>query len=485
MSAPIGIANGKPAIVLNTSYQRTSYQSFRGGTTYEPYGWLYCRETKNFNTLCVFNKSGGFLPNGEVFLSKEPTIIFYEFERESPKVSGEVAVNQFNAELGVYVGSTNGLNSGLLDVINYCDIGAYDSINFATAKTLADYLVDYVSGNPYSPGGYSGPGGGDGDFELDSDAIDFPDLPTLSATDAGFVSLWIPTGLELRNLARYMWNTDILTIDFWKKLVGDPIDLILSLAIYPTTIDTESDTKSVTVGFINTGVEMHYRNSQYIDVDCGTLSIPEYWAAYMDYSPYSKVSIFLPYIGTKPLNVDDVMNQDLHIRYRIDLVSGSCVAMIKVGDRVLYQFTGTCATAIPVNSQQMGNIIRSAVSLGVAVGATAGAIASGGALAAPAASAISSAANLATSKPDVSHSSSIGSASGLMAIQTPYLIIERPRQAIPEDQQTYTGFPSFITEDLGELNGYTEVEIIHLHGMSCTDEELEELDRLLQEGVIF
>lgn len=485
MSTPIGTANGKPAIVLNTSYQRTSYQSFRGASSYPPYGWLFCKETRNFNTLCVFNKTNGYLPNGEVFLSKEPTVIFYEFERESPRVSGEVAVNQFNSELGVYVGSTNGLNSVSLDVINYCDIGAYDSIDLTTATALADYLLERVSSNPFEPGGTSEPGGGGGDFDITSDPITFPTLPELSATDAGFVSLWIPTGTELRDLARYMWNTDILTIDFWKKLVGDPIDLILSLAIYPTTIDTESNPKPVTVGFINTGVEMHYRNSQYIDVDCGTLSIPEYWAAYMDYAPYTKVSIFLPYIGTKPLNVDDVMNQDLHIRYRIDLVSGSCVAMIKVDDRVLYQFTGTCATAIPVNSQQMGNIIRSAVSLGVAVGATAGAIVSGGATAPAAASAISSAANLATTKPDVSHSSSIGAASGLMSIQTPYLIIERPRQAIPENQQTYTGFPSFITEDLGELNGYTEVEVVHLHGMSCTDDELEELDRLLQEGVIF
>ena len=479
--AIIGPANNKPVIWLTPNLQRCSYQPFIG-TGSEPQGWHYFADPISNNTVCCFNIGG--LNTGEVFFSKEPTVIQAQYERGP--TSYTVPVTTFNDTYGCYIASTNGTNSGAIDPITQIDIGAFNNL-FSDADSMR-LIVEFLGGqhqNPFEPGGISGTGGGNGSFSLTSDPVDFPSVPTLSATDAGFVSLWIPTPVELRNLARYMWNTDLLTTDFWKKLVGDPIDLILSLAIYPTVIDVENDPKSVTVGFVNTGVSMHYRTSQYIDVDCGTLSIPEYWAAYMDYAPYTRVSIFLPYIGTKPLNTDDVMNQELSIRYRIDLVSGSCVAMIKVGDRIMYQFSGTCATAIPVSSEQMGNIIRATVSLGTALGATAAAVASGGVTAGAAADAISSAANLATTKPDVAHSSHVGAAAGLLSVQIPYLIIERPRQAIPEEQQTYTGFPSFITEDLGELTGYTEVEAIHLHDMTCTDDERAEIDELLKQGVIF
>ena len=95
-----------------------------------------------------------------------------------------------------------------------------------------------------------------------------------------------------------------------------------------------------------------------------------------------------------------------------------------------------------------------------------------------------SAARTVMSGPEYHRSGSNASTTGLMSVQTPYLIITRPRQAIPENQNTYTGYPSFITEQIGDLIGYTEVEIIHMHDMSCTNEEFKEIEELLISGVI-
>ena len=336
-----------------------------------------------------------------------------------------------------------------------------------------------VPDNPYSPGGTSEPGGGvEGDYTLVHDIISIPEKPQLSALSTGFVSIWTPDETQIRDLARFMWNADLLTIDFWRKLVADPIDLIYSLAIFPCDIVPDGN-DIVCVGLTSTGVRMDYYNSQYFDVDCGSVMMSKYWDAYLDYNPYTKVNIYLPYIGVKPLNVDEVMGDRIAVKYRVDLASGVCIAFIRCGDSVLYQFSGNCATQIPVTSLQFADLVRSAVSLGTAVGAT---LATAGA-AGPAA--ISAAASLAMSKPDVAHSGAIGNAAGLMAVQRPYLIVTRPRQALPEDQEVYTGFPSFITQDFIELEGYTEVDSVHLHNIPATQSEVDEINRLLREGVIF
>ena len=96
-----------------------------------------------------------------------------------------------------------------------------------------------------------------------------------------------------------------------------------------------------------------------------------------------------------------------------------------------------------------------------------------------------SAAAVSTMKETISHTGSISGSAGLMGIQTPYLIVTRPRQALPLGQNSFTGYPSFITESLGSLTGYTEVEQCHLEHVPATGAELEEIERLLKEGVLF
>ena len=87
-------------------------------------------------------------------------------------------------------------------------------------------------------------------------------------------------------------------------------------------------------------------------------------------------------------------------------------------------------------------------------------------------------------KPRIQRSGSIGGAAGLMSIQKPYFILTRPRQALPENQNKYTGYPSFITSKLGDLTGMTYVYEIHLEGIPCTTEEQNEIENLLKSGVI-
>ena len=490
MSLPIGNVNAKTSVLLAPTLQRIAYQPFIGQGP-GPQGWHYCADPIPNNTLCFFvvdNSSG--IAAGINFMSKAPTVLQCKYERQNTEYT--VNVSTYNSALGVYTGGVSwGGNAGSINPLTQVDIAAFRNLTSAMLEEFAEALVGHTESDTPYDGPPSDVNGGYASGTSYYDSIPFPDIPTLSAVNTGFASVWVPTMSEVRALATYMWNTDFLTVEWWKKLVADPLDLILGFYIFPVTLTPDSS-ESVTLGDVDTGVEMHYISEQYVDVDCGTIELAEFWNAYIDYSPYTKLSIFLPYIGVRPLNIDDVMSRSFTLKYRIDLVSGSCVAMIRVDggsaehDRqaVLYQFAGMCATQIPVTSIQMGDLLRGAISL-VAAGASLGAVETEAGVAAASIGTASSAANLAMTKPNIAHSGTISSAAGLMGIQRPYLIIERPRAAIPKQQQAYTGYPSFIAESLNDLTGYTEVEVTHLHNMTATRPEIEEIVRLLREGVFF
>lgn len=368
----------------------------------------------------------------------------------------------------------------------------YEVINQLETPIQDDPNSDPYSGDT-STGGQSSTGGGHytpsptGTYSPLSDPNPVPSLPSLSASDTGFITLFNPTSAQLKNLANYMWGS-LFDVDTWKKIFADPMDCILGLAIVPVNVPS-SGTDTVKVGNISTGISMNKANTQFIEVDCGTLSITEYWNAYLDYSPYTKLNIFLPYIGSHELNIDDIQVNTVGVKYHIDILSGACVAYITAGGNVIAQYSGQCAISIPITSKDFTQTI---IALGTLVAGGVAGIATGG-LSAPitAASvaggvtaAANTAANVATSKPSISKSGNMGGSNGLMGVQTPYLFITRPKQCAPKNQNRYTGYPSYITERMGNLSGFTQIQEIRLDGISCTDEERNEIMSLLRNGVI-
>lgn len=361
-------------------------------------------------------------------------------------------------------------------------------------------------------------GGNEGTYDfISSDTINYPVLPSLSAVTTGFISLWAPTEAQMLTLSEYMWNADPLTINFWKKLFADPLQLIYGLNIIPLDLHNMTPAvidvaQNVVIGIIDTKIPMDHLNTQWVELDCGSIAIDETWGAYLDYDPYTKLEIYLPYCGMHPLKVDDFMPGSISVKYHIDLLTGSCVALVKstksnvhgdMLDSVVYQFMGNCATQIPVTASQFADAVRSAVSIAASIGnmvavGVAGSAAAGSAKTPEIAGDIKARAsskkimlgasaveNVMSLKPSIERSGAIGSSGGMLAIQTPYLILTRPRQVRPESQSVYTGYPSFITETLGDLNGWTIIQAIHLDNIPCTSEELEEIDGLLKAGVIF
>lgn len=359
----------------------------------------------------------------------------------------------------------------------------------------------YVSG-----GGSSGGGGGEGDFDGTSDTITIPSLPSISGLNTGFFTAFVCTQAQLQEVSNYLWTdviSDILDtstglgekVDALKKMVTSPYDAIMGCSLVPVSPPTGGSKDLKMYGVIETGITLPYASSRWVEVDCGTLNINEFWGSYLDYSPYTKTtSLYLPYIGVVSVDIDLIMSKALQVVYHVDILTGICIAYIIVDGSVKFQYQGHCSTTIPVTSSDYSGAIQSGLSLvgnianvvssGVSGGLSGGL---GGATLGAVGSAISQAPSVASNvmgmKPDIKSGGGVGSSGGILGVQKPFLIIERPNQSVPAFQNGFSGYPCNMTKKLSDLSGYTEVERINLTNISLTEDEKNELLEILESGV--
>lgn len=375
----------------------------------------------------------------------------------------------------------------------------------ATHITIGNYIYNGsvpVTDDPYDDAGTSGTGGGGGSFDDSGDDIPIPNLPALSAANAGFITLFNPSVSQLNSLADYMWTNAAFDVANFKKIFEDPMDCILGLSIVPISVTTSGNADVAIGNMLIPSIQFPVVSSQYQEFDCGSIPLTNlFFGGYLDYEPYTKIQIVVPYCGTFQISADDVIGKTINLVYHIDVLTGSCVAMLKCGNSVLYQFNGSCAVNIPINSINYASTIENATRIAVAIGttvATAGAaapaiMAGGEAAGAAQATLFNSAINTAgataegalSMKPSIERSGALSSSSGMMSVQTPYIVITRPRICLPLNQNKIKGYPSYIGVTLGDLTGqgYTEFDSVILSGLFLTDEEKGELDNILRSGV--
>ena len=321
-------------------------------------------------------------------------------------------------------------------------------------------------------------GGGDGDYDDNgSDTIGLPDLTALnqnSISNTKFLTCYKMAPSQLSKLGNELWSDNIFTQI--SNTVLKPTDFIVNLSLLP--VDVGGVTKLIKAGkILLNGAEGTLISQQFIRVDCGTLEVKKKWGGAIDYQ--TDVSIFLPFIGEQSLNANEVMGATLHVIYTVDILSGSCIASVRVIkdnlDAVLYPFTGNMSSNYPITSADYATVFSGALQLAVGVGSLPS---SGGVL-----SLVSAASNM-LSGADVKRTGSLSSSSGFMGIKKPYLILSRPVQSLAESYNHFNGFVSNIKMKLGDCNGFTKVDMVHLEAIPCMDEEKAEIENLLKSGVL-
>ena len=324
--------------------------------------------------------------------------------------------------------------------------------------------------------------GGKGSFGYTTDEISIPNLPGVSALSTGFLTMYKMSLSSINTLAGYLWNDDFLTN--LKKYFVSPSEAIISLSLAPFEITNINPNASrVFVGNASTPASGNQIVNQYTQLDFGIIDFKEYWGNYIDYE-LTEVSIYLPYCGTYKLDAKDVVKSKIHLVYNVDLLSGECVVLINLEKEyglksVLYQYNGNILSRIPYSASDMSSYVNTVLST-VSTGISGGLLGTGGAIASVA---VSSA--FGAKKESVIKGGSASGGKGFLSPQRPYLIITRPDQSLPQNFNSFVGYPSNITKKLSACSGYTEVDTIHLENINATSAELDELDGLLKAGVIF
>ena len=384
--------------------------------------------------------------------------------------------------------------------------------------------------NPPAPPASDEPYGGDdytestpsepGEHDDTSDTIEQSAIPLAAATRTGMCTAYVPNWGEIKDVASALLDPNIFQI--LAQNVVKLSDVIIGLSVFPCAIDA-TDTgivKANVLGVeIGTGVVCHIADDQYVEFDCGSLEIKEYWANCLDYNPYTRISIFLPFCGMYELDTDEVMGKTLNVSYRIDIFSGACLATIKIDGSVFYQYSGQCSSQVPLSSVSFDSFLGSMLDIGIATATGVGAVGAAGAAVSQAKGefgiarkkgAISASRNVVESvdnynkvkeqsgnaiadaavgavvgsKGFYQHAGAMSGSPGFLGVRYPYIIIKRPEQIIPRMYGKYHGFPANTSAVLGDLVGYTEVNDIRLNIPEATVDEIIECEQLLKGGVV-
>ena len=343
---------------------------------------------------------------------------------------------------------------------------------------ITKYLGKEVDVYSKYKGDISGEGGYGGTFDKTSDTISLPSLPNISASNCGFVDLFKMSLANTLSLSNFLWTNIDEIGEMLRKVLSNPMDAIISLSLTNITLPDGADSE-IKLGSFPTGVHGERIVSQFAVVDCGTITVPLYWGTALDYSPNAKAEIYLPCIGTQPINIDDIIGKNVQVVYHCDLLSGACIAYILVNDSVMYQYTGNVITQIPLSSSSCLELYKAVIST---VGSVA--TASGTALKV-AGSVASDVGNLMSSKPTIQRGGTISGNTGSLCIKKPYITLIRAEQSLPSGYQEECGFPCNVYMNFSELHGYTKIDSVKLKNISATDIEKEEITQLLKSGVIF
>ena len=241
--------------------------------------------------------------------------------------------------------------------------------------------------------------------------------PSIAVPTSGVASgnklytVYNPTQAEVDSLGGYLWTQNIIDVisQFFKN---NPLEAIISLHMIYCTPSVGAK-KNIILGYLDSGVAANTVTSQYEDVDCGDVNVPEFYGNVLDYTGVS-IQINLPFIGFRALKAKDIVGKRLHVAYKVDVYTGTCLALLSVitpnSEQLLYTFEGNCSVQIPLTAADRTRLIAGLTTAGISAftGNPAGVV--GG---------------IASIGANIDRSGSFSGNAGAMSVKKPYLVITR------------------------------------------------------------
>lgn len=354
---------------------------------------------------------------------------------------------------------------------------------------------DYVlpDEDPEYPGGSnidkSGPGKYDPDNVPDPD-----DFTTPGGFDGNSVltKTYAVSSTTLQNIGQKLWSQDYFDV---LKIQNNPMENIISVKYFPFAQTGTSE--EIKVGDVAFGINGYKVPSVYHKT-IGSYTYNGHFGSFLDVAPYTAVKIFLPYIGLVQLDPADIMGCKLYVDYYIDLVTGQCMARLRLdenqsGKGIPYMTCyGNMGVDIPLSASDRVQTEIRAISSGVsALGGLQGhliqgAAGFGGAIGDVAQGALSIAGMDYTSQ----RTSNQSPVCSTFDCQDVYIMIERPASDVilANSRTGYKhlhGYPTnkYLTLSKISNDNFVQVDMRTDLKIAATSEENAMLEKMLTEGV--
>lgn len=246
----------------------------------------------------------------------------------------------------------------------------------------------------------------------------------------------------------------------------------------------------------------------------GLFKITNVYNNFLDYAPYTKMYLFLPYIGYIDLDVNLIKRNIgtgevyLSVNYAVDFDTGKCTAYILgaraintdntlISPLLIDMKEGVIGFDIPIGRTNASEIAKGYVTTGLSAigGAIATALTGGYALPLAVSTFASSSVSLINSSQQHVQKGTIGTIkNAFCTTQKPFIIVERPQPInISKDSNnnnvyaiaSLKGKPCGLKTRLSVISGFTKVESVHLENFTnATEDELQEIETLLKTGVV-
>lgn len=389
-------------------------------------------------------------------------------------------------------------------------------------------------------GGISGSGGGDGSFDDSSDnntsegifgedAIIIPNtiskIPNDFKIEVGqMYTLLYMDDAGIVQLAETLWKDSFLDYIKSKFNIMEPASIIMSVKLLPyfPGIDGNNLKLQNLGGFVLDNPIICREAYAYTHYDAGEINIEGYFDCFLDYTN-TRIQLFLPFVGDVELSTSDVMNHTINLRASFDNMAGIVVYMLTdENNNIVGSWNARCTVDIPITSGdytgKIDGMIQAAVQAGaMAMTAGASSVVFAGTTTETAnvmgtgevsqastrntgeffnenANTTSNAlsqyskvvGNALSTKPGSGTSSSYSGIAGVLSHLRPCIKITSNKSPLPADYKEIQGYPSNVSVQLSECEGYTEINTVHLENMGyATEEEIEEIEEFLKRGVIF
>ena len=278
-------------------------------------------------------------------------------------------------------------------------------------------------------------------------------------------------------------------------LFSTPSEYLVSIKAFPFDLSKlakdSPSTQNIHLGVEDTGIEANVYNLIKPSLNLGTykFELKDNVNEFLNFAPYTKLTVFLPYIGFVELDPNEVMGFTVSFDYAIDLDSGEVTCAISVIDNgtpyVVKTVVGKIAVDIPFGSTNAREIHKQFVTSMIGLGTSA--ITSTFANEGKGLTSILSKGATGLINSLQQHYHKGGSAlSGLNNFPLPqsiYIIWER--NEVQSDPNEFKGRPNPTSHGLSTLHGYTEIDRFadEIDLSFASQDEIDELRNLLQTGV--